>query len=329
MFAANRAWKWVVLCFAVAASSGVALAQAAADETVLVSNSLAKVTRADYETELLKLSPDIRPGFANNARRVNDLLTRMLLQKSLAAQAHAAKIDAEPQNARRLQLETDRLLAQFMVERIEAQAVAEFNANVRNYEARARELYVADRAKYATPEQVQVTHVLFDTKKRSAADARKLALEARAKIAAGADMGELARELSDDPSALRNLGKIDWFARGQMDPAFSDTAFALKAGQLSEPVLSEFGWHIIRLDGHRAAATAPYEEVRETILAEIRKRNVDQARDGALAAIRRDPKTEVNQAAIDALLIRVDPEAAKRALEMMPGQVPAPAAPPK
>jgi peptidyl-prolyl cis-trans isomerase C len=329
MVATTRS-RLLPLCFvALAVASGAPAAQARADDTVLVRNSLAQVTRADYEAELLKLPPEIRPGFANSARRVNDLLTRMLLQKSLAAQARAEKIDVEPENARRLQLEADRLLSQFMVERLEAQAVAEFDANLKTYEARARELYVADRAKYATREQLVVTHVLFDTKKRDSDAARKLALETRAKIAAGADMGQLARELSDDPSAQRNLGKIDWFARGQMDPAFSDAAFALKPGQLSEPVLSQFGWHVIRLDDRRAAATPPYEQVREAILADIRKRYVDEKRDAALAAIRRDPKTEVNRAAVEALLIRVDPEAARRALEMVPGNAPAAAAPAK
>lgn len=327
MVAINLSRLVAVVLFVAAASSGGALAQSSADEIVLVSNSLAKVTRADYDAELLKLPPEIRPGFANNARRVNDLLTRMLLQKSLAAQARAAKIDTDPETARRLQLEADRLLSQFMVERIEAQAAAEFEANIKTYEARARELYVADRAKYATPEQLVVTHILFDTKKRDSDAARKLALDTRAKVAAGGDMGQLARELSDDPSAQRNLGKIDWFARGQMDPAFSDAAFALKVGQLSEPVQSQFGWHVIRLDDRRAATTPPYEQVRETILAEIRKRYVDEKREAALAVIRRDPKTELNRAAVDALVVRVDAESARRAVDTMPGGAPAPSAP--
>lgn len=327
MVALNRFWLAAALLFLATVVSGGAIAQSSPEDVVLVSNSLAKVTRADYDAELLKLPPEIRPGFANNARRVNDLLTRMLLQKSLAAQARAAKLDADPETARRLQLEADRLLSQFMVERIEAQAVAEFEANLKTYEARARELYTADRAKYATPEQLVVTHILFDTKKRDSDAARKLALDTRAKVVAGADMGQLARDLSDDPSAQRNFGKIDWFARGQMDPAFSDAAFALTVGQLSEPVQSQFGWHVIRLDDRRAAATPPYEQVRETILGEIRKRYVDEKRDAALATIRRDPKTEMNRAAVDALVVRVDAETARRAVDTMPGGAPAPSAP--
>ena len=196
-----------------------------------------------------------------------------------------------------------------------------------NYEARARELFTIDRARFATPEQLVVTHILFDTKKRDSAAAKALAEETRARIEAGADMAQLARELSDDPSAQRNYGKIDWFSKGQMDPAFSEAAFAIKnVGQLSGPVLSQFGWHVIRLDDRRPAAAQTYEQARDTIMGDLRKRFVDEKREAALNTIRRDPATEVNRSAIEALTIRVDIEAAKRALESVPA---APVAAPK
>ncbi len=81
---------------ACAAAAGVAGAQTA-DDVVLMSNSSGKVTRAEYNAELLKLPRDLRDGFANSPRRVNDLLVRMLVQKSLAAQARTAKLDATPE----------------------------------------------------------------------------------------------------------------------------------------------------------------------------------------------------------------------------------------
>ncbi len=288
-----------------------------------MSNSLATVTRAEYDAELLKLPIDLRAGFANSPRRVNDLLVRMLVQKSLAAQAKAARIDASPEASRRLQLEIDRLLGQMMIESIEAKAAAEFDARRPTFEARARELYTVDRNSFATPEQASATHILFDTKKRSSDEAKKLAQDTRAKIAAGADMAKLAKELSDDPSAQNNGGTLGWFAKKEMDPAFAEAAFALKnTGDLSEPVLSQFGWHIIRLDGKRAAVVRTYDEARDTIMAELRKRYVDEKREEAIAAIRRDPKNQVNREAVDALTPRVDVDAAKRALGMTPGGAP-------
>jgi peptidyl-prolyl cis-trans isomerase C len=308
----------------------IASAQSAAVETVLISNSVASVTRSDYDIELLKLPPDLRVGFANNAKRVNDLLVRMLTLKSLAAQAKAAKLDASPEASRRMQIEIDRLLSQIMMENVEAAATAEFEANRTKYEARARELYLVDRASFATPAQVSATHILYDTKKHTSEEAKKLAQDARARIAAGADMGKLASEASEDPSAKSNNGTLGWFTQKEMDPAFGEAAFALRnTGDLSEPVLSQFGWHVIRLDGKRPAAVRPYEEARDEILAQLRKRYVDEKKDEVLAVIRRDPKTQVNRDAVDALTPRIDSATVKRAIEAAPSGVPPAAGTPR
>jgi ABC-type polysaccharide/polyol phosphate export permease len=154
------------------------------------------------------------------------------------------------------------------IEALDAPLPPEFNANIAKYEARARELYLVDKAAFTTPAQVSATHILFDTKKRGAEPARKLAIETRAKLAAGADMGKLAREVSDDPSSSQNAGTLGWFSQKEMDPSFAAAAFALaNVGDLSEPVQSQFGWHIIRLDGKRAGTVKSYEEARDQIMA--------------------------------------------------------------
>ncbi len=309
------------------ATSATVLAQTGAGDVVLISNSLATVTRAEYDAELLRIPADLRAGFPNDPKRVNDLLVRMLIQKSLAAQARAARLDAKPETALRIALETDRLLSAVMMESVENAAAEEFDKLRPKYEARARELYVIDRAKFETPEQVSATHILFDPKKRGADEAKRQAQEARAKIAAGADMRKLARETSDDPSSSVNDGALGWFVRKDMDPAFADAAFALKnTGDLSQPVESKFGWHVIRLDGRRPAGIKPYDEVRETIMDELKRRYVEEKRDEVLGAIRRDPKLSVNREAIGALSPRVDPDAVKRALGTPPPGV-APVAP--
>jgi peptidyl-prolyl cis-trans isomerase C len=295
---------------------GPAPARAQSPDTVLLSNSYATVTRGDFDAELLRLPADTREGFANDARRVSDLLNRLLVQKSLAAQARNAKLDQRPDNAARLALERDKLLAAIEIDAIDAAAAAEFDANAARYEARARELYLIDKAQFANPPQVSATHILFDTKKHTSDEARKLAVEARAKILAGADMGELAKQVSDDPSSSQNMGALGWFSEKEMDPAFGAAAFALaKPGDLSEPVQSQFGWHIIRLDGKRPATTKTYEEARASILAELKRRQVMEKRDDAIAAIRRDPKTQMNQEAVTALTPKFDLDVVRRAQE--------------
>lgn len=275
---------------------------------VLVENQYARVTRGDYEAELLRLSPDIRGGFANSGKRVYDLLTRLLVTKSLAAQARTARLDKDPQVQARLALEVDRLHAGLQIAKIEEDAGREFDKRRPQLEARARELYLANREKYRVPEQVSASHILFDTKKRTPEEALKLTQETRAKILAGADFSVLAKQLSDDPSAQTNGGRIDYFDKGQMDPAFSNAAFALKnPGDVSEPVRSSFGYHVIRLEGRHPAALRTFEQVKESILTGERAKFVDEQRETALAPIRNDPATKVNEAAVDALVNKVDP----------------------
>ncbi len=287
--------RWLALAVIVSAPGLHAQAPYDPDQ-VLVENRWAKVTRGDYEAELMRLPPDMRGGFAVNGKRVYDLLNRLLVTKSLAAQARAAGLDKDPSVERRLALEVDRLHAGLQIAKIEDAAGRAFDARRGQFETRAREIYLTRRDAYRVPEQVAVSHILFDTKKRSREEALKLAQETRAKILAGADFSDTAAKLSDDP-----------------------TAFSMKnPGDVSEPVLSSFGYHIIRLDGRRPAGVKSFDEVKDTIIAQERSRYIDEQRELALAPIKSDPDTKVDQARIDALIVKVDPEKAKKATQAVP-----------
>jgi peptidyl-prolyl cis-trans isomerase C len=282
----------------------------------LVENQWAKVTRGDYETELLRLPPDLRGGFGASAKRVSELLDRLLLTKSLAAQARDSGLDRDPETRRRVAVEVDRLYAAIQIAKIEEDAGKSFDAHRSQFEAHARELYLARRDKYRVAEQAAVSHILFDTKKRSKEESLGLAKDARAKILAGIDFNVLAAQVSDDPSAQQNRGRIDYFDKLQMDPAFADAAFALRnVGDISEPVLSSFGYHLIRLDGRHAARLRSFDEVKESILSEQRSQYVNEQREQALAPLRNDQDVKSNRSAIDALVIKIDAELIKKSMD--------------
>ncbi len=283
---------------------------------VLVENRWAKVTRGDYEAELLKIPADIRGGFATDKKRVTDLLVRMLVGKSLAVQARSGDLYKDPEMQRRRALEIDRADAALYIAQVEETAAREFDSRKAQFEVRARELYAVRGDKYRVPEQVDTSHILFDLSKRDRAEAQKLAADARAKLVAGADFATLAKEVSEDPSVLQNGGHTGYFDRGKMDSKFTDAAFALKnVGDLSEPVASSFGYHIIRLDGRIASRQRTFEEVLPEMTAEERKNYINNARDAAFTAIRNDPLSKMNQPAVDALVIKVDPEVMRKANE--------------
>jgi len=287
------------------AADCIAQAQKAGDE-VLAENAAVKLTRSDYETDLLRVTPEMRGEFAASPKRLTMMLNTLLVDKTLAKEARDVGLDRNEEIARRLALETDRFLAQAMIGKIENDAAAEFDAKQADFLAAARETYMLNKEKYRRPEQISASHILFDPAKRGNDAALALAKETRAKLLAGASFATVAAEISDDPTAKTNGGGLGWFGPGKMDPAFSKTAFALKnTGDLSEPVQSSFGWHIIRLDGRRPPQDMPWEQARKVIMADLKQRHVIEARDARLNAIRNDPNMKINQAAIDALVVKL------------------------
>jgi peptidyl-prolyl cis-trans isomerase C len=302
----HRTVTAVALAALIVAADCIAQAQKPGDE-VLAENASVKLTRADYDTDLLRIPPGMRAEFAASPKRLTQMLNNLLMDKTLAKQARDIGLDRDEEVSRRLALEVDRFLAQAMVNKIERDAAAEFDAKEHDFVAKARETYALNKEKYRTPEQVTASHILFDPAKHGGSDAAlALAKETRAKLVAGADFAKLATEVSDDPSAKTDGGQLGYFAAGKMDPEFSKAAFALKAvGDLSEPVRSSFGWHIIRLDGRRESVEIPFERARKQILADLKARYVKDAIQAKLDAIRTDPSMKVNQAAIDALVVKL------------------------
>jgi len=288
------------------AADCIAQSQNRGDE-ILAENALVKLTRADYETDLLRVPPEQRAEFAANPKRLTGLLNNLIIDKTLAKEARDAGLDKDPELARRLALEIDRFYAQAMLAKIERDAASDFDARESEFMAQARENYLLHPDRYKTPEQISASHILFDPAKRGGSDAAlALAKATRAKILAGADFGKLAAEVSDDEAGKGDGGQLGWFGPKKMDPAFSKAAFALaNVGDISEPVQSSFGWHIIRLDGRRASRPLTFEEASKQIMADLKQRYVREKRNGTIEAITHDPNMKVNQAAVDALVIKL------------------------
>ncbi|MDQ6621141.1 MAG: peptidylprolyl isomerase [Pseudomonadota bacterium] len=279
-------------------------------DVVLAQNAVAKLTVRDYRTELLNLPAEMRDAFATDPKRIATLLNNLLALKTLAAQARQSGLDREPEAQQRLALESERVLAQMQVQRMEEKLGAEFDAKLPELTSRAREMYLVDRAKYTTPAQIDVSHILF-AKSRGDEAALKAAREARAKLAAGADFATVARESTDDAGSKGSGGRVGWRAESQLDPDFAKAAFALKKdGEVSEPVVSSFGYHVIRREGYRPAREQSFDEVKPQILADLRAQYITEHRDAALNALRTDPSIKPNQAAIDALVQRSSAAAA-------------------
>jgi peptidyl-prolyl cis-trans isomerase D len=140
-------------------------------------------------------------------------------------------------------------------------------------DADVRKVYEDNPSRYGQLEQRQASHILIAfkagvDKAKALEKARQLTEQIRK---APASFAELAKKHSDDPGSGAKGGDLGVFGRGMMVKSFEEAVFALKQGELSEPVESEFGYHIIRLTGIRPAKMKPFEQVRGEIEAELRK----------------------------------------------------------
>ena len=129
-----------------------------------------------------------------------------------------------------------------------------------------RQYYDTNISQYQTPGQVRANHILLrvddeDTEEEVVERAADLATQARG----GADFAELAREHSDDEGTVENGGDLGLFGRGRMVPEFEAAAFEMNEGDISDPVKSAFGYHVIQVTEKQEEITQPFETVQTTI----------------------------------------------------------------
>ncbi|HEY1475964.1 MAG TPA: peptidylprolyl isomerase [Pseudolabrys sp.] len=117
-------------------------------------------------------------------------------------------------------------------------------------------------------QEVHARHILI----RAAPGDEKASKEAEDKIKAiivrlnkGEDFTKLAAEVTEDPSGKANGGDLGYFSKEQMVPEFSDTAFKLEKGQISGPVKTQFGWHVLKVEDKRVKPTPPFDQVKPQI----------------------------------------------------------------
>jgi peptidyl-prolyl cis-trans isomerase C len=163
-------------------------------------------------------------------------------------------------------------------------------------DVQVREFYDKNPDKFKQDEAVRASHILFRvdetadaaTKKKAMDEAQSVLKQARS----GADFAELAKKHSADGSAQQG-GDLNFFTRGQMVPAFDQAAFALKPGEISDIVTTQFGYHIIKVTEHRPASTVPFEQVSARIKDFLTEQQKQQKADAFIQSLKQKAKIEV------------------------------------
>ena len=215
-------------------------------DTVVLSVGNEKITRAEFENLLAALPDQVRASAVGAGRR--KLAEQLAEVKAMAQEAKKRKLDQAPEVRQLISLQTENALASVLYK--------ELSTNVKPDDAALRSYYDSHKSQF---EQVKASHILIrykgspvpvrdGQKDLTPEEALAKAQEIRKKLAEGGDFAALAKADSDDTGTAPQGGSLGTFPHGQMVPDFEKAAFALTPGQISDPVKTQFGYHIIRVD---------------------------------------------------------------------------------
>lgn len=236
----------------------------AADPVVLTVGS-EQVTQSAFEQIIATLSEQQRAALQTpEARR--RLAEQIAELKVMSQEGRRLGLDMSAEVMARLALQRDQILASAVYQEMVA---------VDPSEEQLRAFYEEHKGEW---EEAKGRHILIRTEgsrvparegqpELNEEQALAKAREVRAKIVAGAKFEDVAKTDSDDTGSGENGGELGSFTRGDMIPEFEDIAFSIPLGEVSEPVKTDFGYHLIRIDERGAK---PFEEMREQIADQIR-----------------------------------------------------------
>ncbi|MDD2580479.1 MAG: peptidylprolyl isomerase [Desulfuromonadaceae bacterium] len=229
-------------------TSGGSQSQGKKEGKVLAEVNNGTITTGDFDRELKNL-PEYLKAMADTPQGRKEMLDTMVIRELILQQAAKDGLDKGPDIEEKLQDLKKRLIVEsFLKKKVEAESKVS--------DEDMKKFYEQNKDKFKTGEQIRASHILVKTEKE--------AKDILAKLKSGGNFEELAKKYSVDSSAAKG-GDLGWFGKGSMVPVFEKAALALKEGQISGIVKSDFGFHIIKLTGKRPAGIRPFEEVKEQI----------------------------------------------------------------
>ncbi|MFA7402603.1 MAG: peptidylprolyl isomerase [Pelobacteraceae bacterium] len=229
-------------------TSGGATSEGKKEGKVLAEVNSGTITTGDFDRELKNL-PEYLKAMADTPQGRKEMLDTMIIRELILQQASKDGLDKGAEIEEKLQDLKKRLIVEsFLKKKVEVESKVS--------DEDMKKFYEQNKDKFKSGEQVKASHILVKSEKE--------AKEILAQLKSGGNFEELAKKNSVDSSSAKG-GDLGWFGKGSMVPAFEKAALALKEGQISDVVKSDFGFHIIKLTGKRPAGIRPFEEVKEQI----------------------------------------------------------------
>jgi peptidyl-prolyl cis-trans isomerase C len=236
-----------------------------------------KITAAQYDKLLDALPAQYQKAARGPQKR--QVAEQIVQLKVLSNEAEKRKVDQQPEVRQQLAFDRQNVLAGALFQEM-SKAIKVDDAAVKTY-------YDEHKAEF---ESCTASHILIrfkgsavplraGTKELTEEEALAKATDVRKQLLAGSDFATMAKADSDDAGSGANGGSLGTFKHGQMVPAFEQAAFALPIGQISEPVKTQFGYHLIKVSARDAKTMADARpEIEEKIRPELAKKEMDDIR---------------------------------------------------
>jgi peptidyl-prolyl cis-trans isomerase C len=244
-------------CAALVVALALATGPVTAQEKIVATVNGKAITESDMRLAEAEIGSDLGNLPAEQRRRV---LVEYLIENQLFADAaEAEKLASGPAFDERLAYWKRRALRD-----------AFFDKGVKGSlsDADTRKFYDSQVSAIKPEEEVRARHILVEDEMK--------AKELFEMIGHGSDFADLAKKHSKDPGSREEGGDLGYFGRGQMVPQFEEAAFKLKKGDVSLPVQSQFGWHLIKLEDRRDRKAPDFDAVKERIAAALVHRKAQQ-----------------------------------------------------
>jgi peptidyl-prolyl cis-trans isomerase C len=259
----------------------------------------AVITQADFDAYLSRMPEEHRGGFLLSNERIGQVLQNFVLVRLLAAEGmEKGLLDDEVVGANLFQA-----AMVYLAEEHRQRYLAERMLD--DYTDAARELYLTRPERFRSEPTVSFTHILvWRGRGRGELEAMESIFSIYDRLRDGADFDELVLEHSDDPSLEDNQGRFARVDLAELEDNFARAVAMMQPGQISEPVLTDYGWHIIRLDEKHEAEQRGWEDVRELAITTARERHQNDLLERLYRRLLNADSIEVTPGAVEDLLTR-------------------------
>jgi len=243
------------------------------------------ITQADIEKEIKNL-PEFAQNLFGGPGGKERFLDELVKKELLYQEALKKGFDKDPEYLRKLEeFKKLTLIGQLLEKEIESKAKVT-EQDVKDY-------YEKHKADLSSVSQIRASHILVKTE----AEAKKM-LE---RLKKGENFAELAKKYSIDPGSAKNGGDLGYFSSGQMVPEFEAAAAKLKAGEMSEPVKTKFGYHIIKVTDKKMGKPVEFEKVKSVLLQRLTAEKQKEVFDTYVESLKKSYKVEINKEALSKL----------------------------